>query len=278
MRRFAPLLLLLVSCATQPAIRPPSSFFTGEEKPQVMFLGTFHFADAGLDSYKPKHDVNIMTPERQQQVEALVSRLAKFKPTKVALEYRAEDDERINAKYRDYIAGKWALTSNEIYQIGFRLAKRLGHSRVYGIDVWGRNYYTDDEWNAKNAELGGDKREDRWAGRYTQLYEYDDELKTTIPLAAFLRYLNSPERIRVGHGAYFIRTFHVTRGSDYFGPDNLSGWWYDRNLRIFENITRLTESPHERVLVLIGAGHLPILLNAAQASPEIELVDIRPYL
>jgi hypothetical protein len=274
------LLVILTACATLPAIKPPSSFLSVPKRPQLMFLGTFHFSDAGLDSYKPKYDVNIKAADRQQQVAQVVNRLAAFRPTKVALEFRPEDEERINAKYRDYLAGKSPLGSNEIYQIGFRLAKQLGHTKVYGIDAGGRNYFTDDEWNAKMKELGGDARMqgDPWAERYKQLYEYDDRLKTTLPLAGFLRYLNSAERVRVGHGSYLTGRFHVSRGSDYFGPDNLSGWWYDRNLRIFENIARLIESPDNRVLVLIGAGHLPILLHAAQSSPEIELVDIRRYL
>src|SRR5205823_2596516 len=99
-----------------------------------------------------------------------------------------------------------------------------------------------------------------------------------LTLIEFFRYLNSPDRVRVGHGHYLTGTFHAGRGDDYLGPDNLAGWWYDRNLRIFENITRLMQSPGDRVLVLIGAGHLPILLQAAQSSPEIEWIDLRRYL
>ena len=32
------------------------------------------------------------------------------------------------------------------------------------------------------------------------------------------------------------------------------------------------------LLVLIGAGHLPILRHAAQASPEVELVEPRAFI
>lgn len=52
---------------------------------------------------------------------------------------------------------------------------------------------------------------------------------------------------------------------------------YDRNLRIFRNLQRLTSSPEERILLVIGAGHLPILQFVASTSPEYELMDVRDY-
>jgi hypothetical protein len=90
--------------------------------------------------------------------------------------------------------------------------------------------------------------------------------------------MNSAERVRAGHGHYLTGKFHAVRGDDYFGPDNLSGWWYNRNLRIFANVTALAASPEDRVLVLIGAGHLPVLLHAAQSSPEVDWVEVESVL
>ena len=271
--------LLAAGCATapKPAIQPPSAFLDAGPRPKLMFVGTFHFADAGLDSYKPQHDINILDPARQREVEQLVERLARFRPTKVAIEVRADGIDAMNQRYRDYLAGKFELKSNEIYQIGFRLAKRMGHAQVYGVDVWGRNYYTDEQWEAEKKALNVPDGSP-WDERFKKLYAYDDELKTKLPLIDFFRYLNSPERVRAGHGHYLTGTFHAVRGENYFGPDNLSGWWYDRNLRIFANVTNLATSPDDRVLVLIGAGHLPVLLHAAQSSPEVEWIDVESVL
>jgi hypothetical protein len=111
--------------------------FLGEKAPraQVLLLGTFHFRDANVDAYEPKHAVNIMSAIRQREVEDLVDRLARFAPTKVAVEARAERQPQLDSLYREYRAGKWELAENEIYQIGFRLAKRMGHARVYAVDA-----------------------------------------------------------------------------------------------------------------------------------------------
>jgi hypothetical protein len=281
MRRLClPLLLTLAAACstTTTSIRPPSSFLDAGPRPKLMFLGTFHFADAGLDGYKPKHDINIMEPARQREVAALVERLARFRPTKVLIEARPADMEKLNGRYRDYLAGKYELKSNEIYQIAFRLAKRMGHTQLYGIDVKGRDYYDDAQWKVEKEKFGLATAPAAWDQRFQKLYEYDDELKTTMPLVDFLRYINSPQRLRAGHGAYLTGIFHAADDEDHFGPDNLSGWWYDRNLRIFDQIWRAAHDPSDRALVLIGAGHLPILLHAAQSSPEFEWVDVLSVL
>ena len=54
--------------------------------------------------------------------------------------------------------------------------------------------------------------------------------------------------------------------------------WYNRNLRIFANLQRITEPPGERLLVVYGAGHIPILRHCVEASPEYDLVEVADYL
>ena len=47
---------------------------------ELVILGTFHFADPGLDSYRPQHEVNVLAAERQAELAELVERLASFRP------------------------------------------------------------------------------------------------------------------------------------------------------------------------------------------------------
>lgn len=278
MRKLWLVLVLAAACSHRPAPAPQLEPFRGKDQAKLLFLGTFHFQDAGLDAYKPKHDFAVMSPERQREIADVVERLARFAPTKIGIEVKAENIETINQRYRDYLAGTYELKANEIYQIAFRLGKRLGHQQLYAIDVWGRRYEgVDTEKAAK--ELGQEALLDSdWWKRYTKLYEHDDAMKASMPLRDFLLYMNSPERVRVGHGSYLTGSFHVGRGDNYTGADNVTGWWYNRNLRIFENVMRLVDSPRERVFVLVGAGHLPILLHAAESSPEVELVAVEEVL
>ncbi|WP_253979727.1 DUF5694 domain-containing protein [Pyxidicoccus xibeiensis] len=287
-KRFLVVLLAgpLSACATAPTPTgsptptearedAPDLLGAKEPKARLMMLGTFHFKDSGLDRYKPQHGVDVLSPERQREVEALVEALARFQPTRIAVEQKSHKQAALDTAYQDHVAGRAELTANELQQVGFRLAKKLGHAKVYAVDADPNRLFFPlfEQVDEKQLET----LDARWQERFKQLYAHDDALKTRQSLAGHLRYLNSPERIRQGHGSYSIGLFKVEGEDGYLGAD-LRAAWYDRNLRIFRNLQRLAASPEERVLLIIGAGHLPILQFVAGTSPEFEVVDVRDYL
>ena len=252
------------------------------EQADICVLGMFHFKDAHRDTYKPKYDLDIMSPERQKEISDILDRLAKYAPTKVAVEVDRKDQGWLDSVYTDYLNGKKKLTSNEIYQIGFRLGKRLGLKRLYAVDADAQSLYdgrlTREEWEAKSDScttygLNGDI----WDARYMRLYASDDSLKRFYSIRETLIYLNSPQRLIAGLGHYLIGTFQKGTEDEYFGPDSMVGW-YDRNLRIFQNLIRITESPNDRILLVIGAGHAPLIDHAVDASPEYHLVPVSEVL
>jgi hypothetical protein len=270
----------LASRAQEPSATPD---FLGEQAPatRLLLLGTFHFSDAGLDSYKPEFDVDILSDARQHELQQVLDLLEQFRPTKIAVERRPSRQAEIDSLYSAFRAGQFDLPSNEIYQLGFRLAARLGLDRVYAVDASARSFMADmtqEEWDVKLRELRrGTRPSPPWDARFTRLYRFDDSLKIQQSLRETLLRMNDPERIRQGHGHYMVGTLALGRGEDYFGADAATSW-YNRNLRIFSNIMRITESPEDRILVIIGAGHLPFLRFAAEASPEYRLVEPAEYL
>jgi hypothetical protein len=263
------------------SLTPPD--FLGEREPraQMMLLGTFHFADAGLDGYKPRFHVDIQSPERQREVEEVARLIAAYRPTKVAVEWESRHQQRVDSMYRSYAAGERELGANEVYQLGFRIARMLGHERVWLVDAPARTYFpdwTDEHYRAKSAELRPQVRQrPDWDARYTQLYQWGDSMKTVVSLREFLAFQNSAERVRQGHGHYTVGHFHLHTDGDWFGPD-VETRWYNRNLRIFANLQRITESDQERILFIVGSGHLPILRFLTEASPEYEMVEPNDYL
>lgn len=256
-------------------------FQAQEALADVMLLGTFHFKDAGLDSYKPEVDIDIFSERRQQELEIVVDRIARrFKPTKIAIELRGERAERVvGQEYPAYLDRTFELPANEVYQIGFRLAQRMGHEQLYPVDVMGRSYpdLPDDLEVYARSKQQEALLQGPWDERFFALYRHDDYAKAHQSLVQTLRYMNSPERLMAGHGHYVLGSIAVGADDEYPGADRLTGWWFNRNLRIFGNIRRVTESG-DRVLVLIGAGHVPILLHTAQASPEYRVVSVEEVL
>ena len=71
---------------------------------------------------------------------------------------------------------------------------------------------------------------------------------------------------------------YETAQNKQFGPDFVTGWWFNRNLRIFRNIQRIDASKNDRIFVLYGTGHMNLLNIFFEASPEYKLLNINDYL
>jgi len=263
--------------------KPYENHFEGVETSDLFILGTFHFKDAGLDGYKPKHDIDILSKERQQEMQEVLDQIRKFKPTKIAVEWKKDRQPKLDSLYNEYLAGRFELKSNEIYQIGFRMGKELGHKKLYAVDAPARNfddYKTEEAYEEKeayfNEKLGAAviARDEDLHNKFMAMYAKEDEQKTQFTLLDLLLSENDPEGMRIGHGHYLIGNFKMNEGDDYFGADGAI-WWYTRNIRIFANILGITEPGRDKVFMLIGSGHLPILNFLAQSSPDYNLVTLQ---
>jgi hypothetical protein len=84
-----------------------------------------------------------------------------------------------------------------------------------------------------------------------------------------LLYMNDDERVALDVG-FYLREAHLGEPGDYAGPDLLAGW-YQRNIRIYNNIVNIIKSPNERVLVIYGAGHLGWLRQIVANDPTVRL-------
>ena len=245
---------------------------------QVLLLGTFHFVDAGLDEYKPEVDVDITSDQRQKELAGVLDALARFAPTRIAVEVRPERQEALDERYRRFVDGELELSSNEVHQLGFRLAKRLGHQRVYAFDAesrWYEPWIDPDEYARSHGQV--ELVLSRWYLRYQRLWQEDDRAKAQRTLTETFLAINDPEAIRRSHGVYLIGTFGAGIGDEYPGADSKTAW-YNRNLRMFANLQRITEADNERILAIVGAGHLPILRHCVETSPEYELVEVSSVL
>lgn len=249
----------------------------GNPPAKALLLGTFHFAYPNLDSHKTDSSkmIDVLSDRRQKEIQQLAAVVVSFKPTRIYVESR--NQRYIDSLYDAYLAGKHTLRRNEIDQLGFRIAKELGHSKVYAVDASGfadENYkkypFIENLW-ANNQPVDS-MRDDAFNKRYFRLYDIGDslELENTI-LESFL-IMADPYVLNRMHGHYLVSGFN-TAGNE--GPDVMSFGWYNRNLRIYNNILRTRPTSKDRIVVLFGAGHMPILQHCFQTSPEFELVNLK---
>ena len=242
------------------------------QRAEILILGTYHMANPGRDIFNMSAD-DVLSPKRQAEIGELLEVLKRFKPTKIAIESTVYDDRRPK-QYADYLAGKYTLTPNEIDQIGFRLAKELGMKTIYPVDIDG-----DFPWqrvvNFAKAK-GQSQIMDQLMSEIGEMVKQQDAYLHSHSVLETLLYMNDDKRVAQDVGFYY-REARWGEPGDYAGPDLLASW-YQRNIRIYNNIASIIESPNERVLVIYGAGHLGWLRQDVASDPAMTLRKLSEYV
>lgn len=112
--------------------------FNGKHQPSVMILGVFHFDYPGLDAYNEQFWLDVLLEDKQQEIDDLLNPLKEYKPTKILVELnRIESDSLFNARYSGYLNGNFDISGrrNEVYQLGFKLAEKMNHTKIYCVDA-----------------------------------------------------------------------------------------------------------------------------------------------
>lgn len=241
-----------------------------DDRAQILVIGTYHMANPGRDLINMPVD-DVTTPERQKEVEELVSRLARFNPTHVAVEVTPERAAELEKAYRQFVETAKLPGLSETYQVGFRLAERLELNGVHPVD------------HSREMEIAGligwIGANDPTGMAYLQqtigaIQKRNHEIMEGSVSEIFAR-LNSTEQDQL-HGGY-LWLAQKGSSSDPIGAELVAGW-YDRNLKIFANVARLAEDPDARVLVLVGAAHATLLREFVRHAPNLELIDTRLFL
>ncbi|HEY0142186.1 MAG TPA: DUF5694 domain-containing protein [Thermoanaerobaculia bacterium] len=249
-----------------------STFAAEQKKPaEVLFLGTFHFDNPGLD-YVKSEVPDVTTPERQKEIAKVVGQMRAFAPTKIVLEWPADRQADLDKRYAAYREGKYELGLNEMYQIGFRLAKMLGHERVYASDV-----RADMDMDAVIAFA--QQHDPAFMAAFGEFMQNDlariKKMQKEAPIDETLRAMNDPAWQALGHSKY-IQMGTVGGNGNYVGSE-VFGVWYTRNVKIFSNIVRLA-GPGDRILAIYGESHVPVLLELARQMPGMKVLEARSYL
>ena len=262
-------------------------------EPTVMILGSSHLENPGADAFNFRMD-DVLAPQRQREIEQLVTQLKAFRPTKIALEADERFDAEINTNYRDYLEGTYELKRGESNQIGFRLAKQMGHPKLYCVDYF-RNYSEepdgffpeDFDWDLVNPDkFAKAHNQGRLMGQPpTAEGKVTQDTDGTIwiepekyePIIDMYRRLNQPEGRRADHQEY-LRMARVGLGDQYPGANWVGHLWYTRNLKIFVNLTRITESTDDRILLIIGADHTFLIQQFLEDSGDYIVESPLKYL
>lgn len=291
MKRY--IISLLILAVTNPALaqkvnwkkldslNPDKILLAGERQPtEVLLLGTFHFDYPNLDAHKADSSlhVNVLSEMKQKEMKELVEVIKRFKPTRIYIESTRQPFH--DSLYKEYLQGGFKPGRNEIYQLGYRIGKELNLPKMYAVDASNfisenaRKYkWIDSMWN--NNAVVDSARDKYWNKLYDKLYSTGDSVEHALTMLENFLLMAQPATLNRMQGNYMTGGFN-TRNND--GPDLIAMWWYSRNLRIFNNILKTQPGANDRIMVLFGNGHIPILKQCFETSPEFRVVELKSLL
>lgn len=245
-------------------------------RPTLMILGTYHMSNPNADAVNFSAD-DVLSPKRQSEIRQLVNDLEQYGATKIAVEVPTDQDSAYRDQFRSYLHGTYELDRSEVDQVGFRLAKSLGHPQVYPVD-W---------FDPPVAEF--DTNFEAFAAKHDQsallaeayqvaldLTNRVQEAQSEMTVSDLLMAWNDLDNLLEIHRVYF-KIARIGADVNYPGA-NWVQKWFGRNLKIFANVTRLVESDEERIMLIIGAGHVWPLRQYFEEDGYFDLVDPMKYL
>ena len=241
----------------------------------VTFLGSYHMSNPGADAFNLESD-DVTVPKRQEEIKEVVKLLSRFNPTKIVIEAPWGDSSTID-RYQKFLKGELIPRKAEEEQIGFRLAKLLGHNTIYPIDV---KMNLDDTELSKLIQSNPSK-----FGPYLSILEKAGNGAINImgewlsngTIREMLYQMNNPEIEQIAHEIYFRSFVPIVADDSYAGADMVNTW-YHRNLRIFSNLHKICDQENDRILVIYGQGHVPLLKQFTRDSPYFEVIEVQPFL
>jgi hypothetical protein len=290
---FRTFLALGLLAATRPAAaQAPAPLNT---KIKVYLVGTFHFNASDGDVIKGTK-VDMSTPDKQRELDELVSKLQKTQADKVFVEWMPDRQRFVDSTYALYRKGQREVGSqrqnnNEVVQVGYRLAKQLNRPKVYCADADGIFDYGAAQASAKQhgqeAILKGgfqapisdsvglliQARTKAISARQAQAPKYSGENVLT-----HFKRMNTEAADRGNMDAYLLYLNRVGSGPDYAGAD-LGGEYYQRNVRIYTNLLRAVDVQRDKAIVLIiGQGHVSLLKSILRYNSLFEVAEVLPLL
>ena len=261
-------------------------------KTEILLLGSAHLSQL-YEEGKPNTDV--FSAARQQEIKQVISLLKEFQPDMIMVEELPEAQAQLDSLYRSFRGNEISLRElpdgrSEIYQIAFNLGKELQHERIWGVNAPGGTSISILD-NGENIELF---KKEVGRLRATAVKESDEQMENgSMSMREYLFFLNKPETVQLTHHLRYIAPARVRDGT-FTNPDEmvdtafinpkyigaeLTAVFKNRDYKIYSNIvtTQLKEQP-ERILLVIGQGHVGSLQSIFRDDPAYTLIHANTFL
>lgn len=244
------------------------------KKKQILLIGTFHFANPGLDIAQVK-TFDIMSDKSQKELETISDKIKKFGPDKIFVEWKFSKQAELDQFYNKNTDSLFKNSKNEITQLALRTAKKLNHKKLYGIDYRTRFPY---DSLMMSMEKANQKDLMKINTESTERFQKENNEKMTKSSLINLMLYYNEKATNEDNIQWYLEVANRAGNPDDFTGASLVSNWYKRNLYMYSLVQKLTESKDEKIMVLLGAGHAAMLREFIKHDPTFELVELSTVL
>lgn len=227
---------------------------------KILLLGSIHFHN-DFHSKEPTKDF-------LESLHTLREKLIQYQPTSIFVESDYDQQESLDEFYRDYDEKKFY--KNEAIDVGMYVAKQLNLKSITAMD---RMKMDDDTGGFGDLMADLKSSNHPLLDTIEQLQKIGSDYDSNNLMDALL-INNAPSFIDLNRQIYNTL---ISVGSSWEDAVPWLTWWNKRNMVMTHHITNgLRED--ERVLVIVGSGHIYALEDMLKSMRKYEVIDFNAFL
>ncbi|WP_405396204.1 DUF5694 domain-containing protein [Maribacter sp. Asnod2-G09] len=272
----------LISCqikTTENSIKP--SYSDISKKTEVLLVGTFHFSNFdqshNIDIIQT-NEVDVLTEKNQKELELICNKIAKFNPSKIFVEYPFSRQSELDSIYENFVPEKFELKErDEGEQLSFRVAKLLGHKRIFACDYRGSSFPYNTmiqsmKTSNQNELIASDQLiDEQWENNYNDIVNKNQSLLDV------LYFLNNEKERKIDRAWFLNFANKAGTANDTIGTF-LASEWSRRNLHMYSKIQKQVTEKDDKIMILLGSSHIAILKDFINYNPNWATVELKDLM
>lgn len=263
--KFSTLLILIILLTTKITFGQEE---TNNDNVTVLNFATFHLSNTTDANSSP---VDINNPSVKKDIDEIVQKLVKFKPTIICVEVPSKFSDGTNDIYQEYKKDQSRRTNwpEEINSIAFEVGRLAEVEKIYGIDHKLEFDYM------KLIQLAKDSNSE-YDREFIRQRTLDLEKFNQLSVLEKYHTLNS-EKWRSDELNFYNFLSTINTQDKLEGVEIIADF-YKRNLAIYSNLSNIPFDKIDRILIILGGAHSAYLDLFLENNPDIRLVDPKKYV
>jgi hypothetical protein len=277
------LIIALVFASCNPKTQQPEPQQPQNTK-QALLIGTFHYHNPGADVAQTK-SFAILNESAQAELEQISEKIKAYQPDQVFVEWPYDEQQELDSLYQLYLNDTYFTNDslsdfyvkNEIFQLAFRVAKKVGLKSVQAVDY----QHTDFPFDSLMTVIESSKQ-DHLQSQIEETITYftegfNSKIKQGSTLMDLTYYLNS-EELRKRSNEFHTQVPLKAGGKDNFVGAHLTAEWYRRNLFMWSLVEKSISNKDERIMLLLGASHIAMIKDLIDNNPNWSTVELQEVM